>query len=269
MKTYVVNLPKDKERRAFQEKQLQYFGIDYTFVHAVSTDDISEQRFVQHQYDWQRPLRKVEVACYYSHRILWKKIIETDEPALILEDDALLSRCLPEILSYFSTVKNIDYINLEVVGRKKLLAKKAEFLPMCHTKLYRLYLDRNGTGGYILYPSGAQKLLDLEMKIGIGLADAHINACTNLAAYQIEPAAVIQLDQCEKLGIIPPLEMSSNIGVQPKPVIPLKDSFYFKVKRISAQIKQAIQHVKYFFRATKKHADIRKEDFIFSKNKRG
>lgn len=265
MNIYIINLPKDKKRKSFQEKQLQAFNLTYEIIPAMTIDNITKQTYEQHKNDWQRPLRNVEIACYYSHKYLWQRIINDNEAALILEDDALLSKCIPNILDDLSTLKHIDYINLEVVGRKKIVAKEFKTLPHCNTQLYRLYLDRNGTGGYILYPSGAKKLLELEKKIGIGLSDAHINACYNLMAYQIEPAAVIQLDQCRQYGITPPLEGLSNIGTLQKPTIEADKKWYFILKRIRAQLRQGLQHILYFFQSKKRDIKIRVEDFEFSK----
>ena len=267
MKTYIINLPKDKERREFQEKQLKYFHIYYEFINAVSTSDISLKTYEEHKYDWQRPLRDVEVACYYSHQHLWQKIINSNKPALILEDDVLVSKHLPEILTKLSSIQNIDYVNLEVVGRKKLISKESHNISLCHSKLYRLYLDRNGAGGYVLYPSGAKKLLDLETKIGIGLSDSHINSCYNLLAYQIEPASIIQFSQCALYGMTPPLDVKSNIDTLKKPKISIKDKLHFSAKRISAQIRQGIQFIIYIFQGEKREIKIDKEDFIFLKNK--
>ena len=71
----------------------------------------------------------------------------------------------------------------------------------CNSKLLRLYQDRTGAAGYILWPSGANKLIQLEKNSGIGLADAHITACHALKAYQVEPSPIIQLDQCKDYGI--------------------------------------------------------------------
>ena len=268
MKIYIINLPKDKERRGFQVAQLRELDLDYEIVNAISTNNIEKSIYDKHKYDWERPLRKVEVACYYSHRHLWEKIIANNQPALIMEDDAMLSKHLPNMLQHILTLNDIDYINLEVVGRRKIVSKKSLIIPSSNSKLYRLYLDRNGTGGYILYPSGAKKLLTYELQTGIGLADAHINACDDLIAYQIEPAALIQLDQCEKYGITPPLNIKSNIETLPKPAITFKDKWHFGFKRASAQIRQAIRQILYYFQSQKRSISIQEEDFLLSHPKK-
>lgn len=262
MKTYVINLPKDKERREFQKAQLEMFGLEYEILNAISVEDIQPLVYAQHKNDWQRPLRNVEVACYYSHRTLWEKIIEIEEPALILEDDALMSKYVPDILNALATLQNIDYVTLEVRGRKKLVAHEGiEILPNCKSKMYRLYLDRTGTAGYILFPSGAKKLLDREERSGIGLADAHITACYELMGYQVEPAPLIQLDQCEYYSIVAPIEVKSNISNKGKPKMLLTRKIFFKLKRIKAQISQAIQQIKHLFGARRREIRIEPKDF--------
>ena len=190
MNIFVINLSGNVERRQFQKQQLSELGLDYKILNAISTDDINKETYKKHYYDWQRPLRNTEVACYFSHRSAWQKIINKNMPALILEDDALLSKCVPELLKSFTNKKNVDFISLEVAGRKKFISKIGENI-VCNSKLYRLYQDRNGAAGYVLWPSGAKKLLRYERENGISIADAQIAHCNTLVSYQIEPAHII------------------------------------------------------------------------------
>ena len=194
MKIYVINLPKDQKRRNFQIDQFMALNLDFELIDAISPENLNQKEYQKHKDDWERPLRETEVACYFSHRQLWDEIIRTNKPAFIVEDDAFLSRCVPEFLDYATTLKEIDYITLEVRNRKKLVAREGFNLPFCDMNLFRLYLDRTGAAGYILYPSGAKKLLEREEKTGIGLTDAHITACHDLIGYQVEPAPSMQMD---------------------------------------------------------------------------
>ena len=98
MNIFVINLSSDVERRQFQKQQLSELRLDYKILNAISTDDINKETYKKHYFDWQRPLRNTEVACYFSHRSVWQRIINNNLPALILEDDALLSKCVPELL---------------------------------------------------------------------------------------------------------------------------------------------------------------------------
>ena len=235
MKIYIINLPTANERQQFQKKQLTRLSLDYEILKATSIHDISDETYAKHYKDWQRPLRNTEVACYFSHRSAWQKIIDTNTPTLILEDDALLSKCLPELLKSFKSKKNVDFITLEVAGRKKFISKIGEDI-VCNSKLFRLYQDRRGAAGYILWPSGAKKLLEHESLNGIGLADSHIASCYSLKSYQVEPAAIIQLDQCDAYNVNNPYSQelfSSTVSQARNP----KGSFSFWIKRFSAQLK--------------------------------
>ncbi len=73
MQVFVINLPSATKRRTFQERQLQKLGLDYVILTATGTDDITDEVIQKHYYDWQRPLRKAEMACYFSHRNTWQK----------------------------------------------------------------------------------------------------------------------------------------------------------------------------------------------------
>ena len=65
MQIFVINLPSAIERRKFQKDQLTKLGLEYKILDATSIADINEATYIKHYFDWQRPLRKTEVACYY------------------------------------------------------------------------------------------------------------------------------------------------------------------------------------------------------------
>lgn len=259
MNIFVINLPSAVERRQFQKQQLFELGLDYKILNAVSVNDIDNKTYKKHYFDWQRPLKNTEVACYYSHRSTWNKIIETKQPALILEDDALLSKYLPLLLKSLANKKDVDLINLETRGRKKFISKTGEDIG-CNSKLFRLYQDRAGAAGYILWPSGAIKLLQYEKEFGISLADSHISSCNALTSFQVEPAAIIQLDQCDnygihchQLGAIQVSTVSQNNNA--------KGSAIFWVKRIFSQIKLGIYILPLLIKAKRRYIEISKENF--------
>ena len=261
MKIYIINLPTAIERRQFQIKQLSRFGLDYEILKATSIHNISDETYTKHYKDWQRPLWNTEVACYFSHRSAWQKIIDTNTPTLILEDDALLSKCVPELLKSFTNKKNVDLISLEVAGRKKWISKFGQDIA-CNSKLFRLYQDRSGAAGYILWPSGAKKLLQYELENGIALADAQIASCNTLLSYQIEPAAILQLCQCNNYGIPNIFTNTIQASSVSHPNNP-KVLLIFWIKRIVAQIKLGI-HIGIlllFKKANRRHIKLNKESF--------
>ena len=259
MNIFIINLSGNVERRQFQKQQLSELGLDYKILNAISIDDINKETYKKHYYDWQRPLRNTEVACYFSHRSAWQKIINKNMPTLILEDDALLSKCVPELLKSFTNKKNVDFISLEVAGRKKWISKIGQDTA-CNSKLFRLYQDRNGAAGYILWPSGAKKLLQYELENGIALADAQIASCNTLLSYQIEPAAIIQLNQCNNYDIPNIFTNTIQTSTVSHPYNP-KVHLIFWIKRIAAQIKLGVHILSLITKSKRRYIKLNKENF--------
>jgi glycosyl transferase family 25 len=257
---FVINLPSAIERRNFQHAQLSRLGLNFKFLDATSTNDINTTVYKKHAKDWQRPLKKTEVACYFSHRRAWDKVIESNQPALILEDDALLSRCVPGLLKELSNKQGVDLINFENARRKKFVAKNGEDIG-CNSELLRLHQDRTGAAGYILWPSGAKKLIRCEQKKGIALADAHITSCNNLRAYQVEPTPIIQLEQCEYYGIQNSAHQTASISS-----IDItrnsKGNWFFRLKRIFSQIKLGVRQLMLLRKTNRRYIKINNSDFL-------
>ena len=259
MDILVISLPNAKERRDFQQNQLSKLGLEFEFLDATSIHDLNEATYKQHYQDWQRPLKTTEVACYYSHRRAWDKIIQSNRPALILEDDALLSKCVPELLKDFADKEDTDLINLENRARKKFVSRSGDPI-VCNSKLLRLYQDRTGAAGYILWPSGAKKLIQCEEKKGIALADAHITACNNLTVYQVEPSPIIQLDHCEYYDIKNPISNNasdSSVSSRNNP----KGGMFFWLRRVYSQVKLGIRQLFLVTLSTRRYIKIDKKGF--------
>ena len=259
MQILVINLPSAIERRQFQKDQLTKLGLEYKILDATSVKDISEATYKKHYFDWQRPLRKTEVACYFSHRSAWDRVIKSRKPALILEDDALLSLCVPELLDNLNDIENSDLINLENAYRKKFVSRSHIDIS-CNSKLLRLYQDRNGAAGYILWPTGAKKLIQLEKNSGIGLADAHITSCYTLKAYQVEPSPIIQLAQCENYGISNTYSQTvskSTVSGHNN----YKGGFYFTMKKLFSHLKLAFWQMYIIIKSQRRHIKLRNSDF--------
>ena len=259
MQIFVINLPDATERSKLQKDQLTKLDLKYKILNATSTEDISNDTYNKHYYDWQRPLRKTEIACYFSHQYAWNRVIKSKKPALILEDDAIHSMFLPEILENLNKLQNVDLINLENRSRKKFVSKSYEDIA-CQSKLLRLYQDRTGAAGYILWPSGAKKLIKLEKNKGIGLADAHITSCYSLKSFQVEPSPIIQLDQCKDYGIL-----NSYTSVISKSTVSCSQNnrggFYFIIKRLFFQFKLGLRQLFLFTQSQRRYISIRISDF--------
>ena len=259
MTILIISLTEAKQRREFQKQQLSALNLGFKFLDATSVNDMGETVYEQHYQDWQRPLKNTEVACYYSHQQAWKEVIQSNKPALILEDDALLSKCVPELLANLLNKEGVDLINFENRGRKKFVSRSAENI-VCNSKLLRLYLDTTGAAGYLLWPSGAKKLLKCEANKGLALADAQIYNCKSLKSFQIEPSPIIQLDMARHYGIKYKFDeklFKSSVSSKTR----LKNNLLFKFKRIWAQLKLGLYQTKIRSASTKRLINLLPEQF--------
>ena len=244
MDVYVINLPKDYERATFQKKQFSRLGLEFKIINAKSVNDITEEFYKSVAFNWERPLSRAEVCCYLSHKIIWQLILESNKEALVLEDDAFISSDINMILESIKDIES-DYINLETRARNKVISKK-HYRINDKYKLNYLYYGGTGAAGYVLRPSGADALLKNEEKYGFALTDAHICRTTFNNPLQLDCAAVIQLDCCEKYMIEPPYKPISNL-IYSKKKYHIKFWLIYKLRRFISQIKQAKRYIKILF----------------------
>ncbi|MCO6521369.1 MAG: glycosyltransferase family 25 protein [Snodgrassella sp.] len=260
----VINLDDSTERLAFQCRQLTHLQIPMQRLAAVNSSDILIDRYEQLSNGWERKMRVAEVACFLSHKAAWQYVLDTDKPWLILEDDALLSHKTADVLTALcSQVGEVDYVNLETRYRRKWLSKKVKTL-IAGYELRQLYQDRTGAAAYILFPSGAQKLLKRAEYSAPALADAFLCRSYELNAWQIYPAAAIQLDQCINYDLKPPVSFVSTITPQNnlKPrANNLYSSIHFKCRRLASQIRMGWRQLSVLRCAQRMMVPIRNSDF--------
>tara|TARA_R110002124_G_scaffold86169_5_gene223072 strand:- start:1200 stop:1982 length:783 start_codon:yes stop_codon:yes gene_type:complete len=208
MRAIIINLDHATARMDFQRRQLSRLGIAFDRLPAVAVGDLADPADETYWAGWQRPIAVTERACLCSHIAAWKRVIDDDAPFLILEDDALLSDDVPLILSEAEKHHEWDLLQLETRKRRKLLSRGS--VGLGPVRAHRLYVDRAGAAGYVLWPSGAAQLLDRAYKRP-ALADAMISTPGLLHALQAVPAAVIQNDIAEDVGVAPqwPVDISS------------------------------------------------------------
>ena len=265
MKTLIINLDQSADRLDEQKKQFEKLGLSFERLAAVSIRDFSEADYLKLAFGGQRPLKQSELACFLSHKKAWEYVIQCNQPCAILEDDAVLVQDFAKILNEIEKLTDIDFLNLEVHGRRKIVSRQASFnVADGQYQILKLFQDRSGTGGYILFPSGAKVLLDYMQQRAIGLADEYIYSCRALKSYQIEPAALLQSDKCAMYGVASPDNHYSVIG-QLQNNVQSQDSslntMRFKLRRILGQLSLGIYFLKFIFMGTRRFIRVDKEKF--------
>ncbi|MEY4505909.1 MAG: hypothetical protein RL297_487 [Pseudomonadota bacterium] len=236
---YIISLASAEHRRAFQEAQAQRLGFEPVWFAAVGVNEISDAFFLQHAFQWERALKKTEVACFMSHLNIWRTIAAGDSPAVVLEDDVLLggSDWLNDI-GLLVRQAQADCICLEAWGKKLL----GEVQSVAHLKLQRLYLNSAGAAAYLLWPRGALHLLSRYESHGVALADAFINQTTGWRVWQLVPANAIQMSVGPSYGL--PLHpcgestIAREIHASATPPTPTL-IFLMKWRRLKGELKKA------------------------------
>ena len=247
MKILLINLDKSTDRLEQQRNQFNELGLEFERLPAVTIHDFSDEDYERMAFNGQRPMKQSELACFLSHKKAWDYIVEHNEPCVVLEDDAVLVKNFKNIIDDLNQLTDLDYVNLEVHGRKKTVAKKATYSVADHQySLLEIYIDRSGTGGYVLYPSGAKTLLEFMSKRAIGLSDEFIHSCYALNAFQIEPAALLQSDKCSEY-LVPCKYVHESVIAQVKNNLDFNltsiEKTRFKMQRIKTQINLGLRQV--------------------------
>ena len=253
MQVLVINLDTQTERLDYQRHQLQQLGLDFVRIPAVTVQQAQNDELPSAYWQtWQRPLTFQERACFLSHKKAWEHVCQTQKPALVLEDDAVLSPHLKELLVEVVKLDGVEHISLEYRGRQKMISNDSQAL-IKQFNLHRLFVDRTGAAAYILWPNGAKKLLSSASKV-CALADAMICQSHDLRSYQIVPALSIQLDMLDQCGGLSPAYAKSAIGTSPGRS--LARTRMQRLRRVLAQLHMGWRQLKYFGNAKRTHIPI-------------
>ncbi len=194
---HIISLPSATHRRAYQTAQAQRLGFEPRWSDAVGINDISDAFFHQYAFQWQRALKKTEVACFMSHLQLWKSIAISDGPAIVLEDDVVLGCDWLANVQLLATYTQADLVCLETWGKKTL--GKSETIG--NLELRQLLINSAGAAAYVLWPSGAQHLVARYERCGVALADAFINQTLGWRIWQLVPANAVQMSVAPDFGL--------------------------------------------------------------------
>lgn len=267
IKILLINLSQSCDRLQTQLKQFKKLNLEFERLEAVSVQQISEKFYQKSLKISQRLMKQTELACLLSHKKAWQYVFDHKTPCVILEDDAVIAGDFKLLLSELENIhfNKIDLINLEVHGRKKIVSKQKNMdLLEKKYQLYELFLDKSGAAGYVLYPSGAKKLLE-QLSKQIWLADAIIHNCPNMHCYQIEPAVVIQSDRCSWYDI--PFSdyafhsMIGNIKNTQNIKLSISQKINLKKNRVLAQILLAFRTIYANYLGEKRYISVNKTDF--------
>jgi glycosyl transferase family 25 len=105
IRTFIINLARNPERKAFMQQQLDSLGIPHEFIEATDGRNLTKSD-TEKIYDKETslqylntPLRESEIGCAHSHARIYRKIVEEHiDYAFILEDDIVLDKRILQII---------------------------------------------------------------------------------------------------------------------------------------------------------------------------
>ena len=236
MKKFVINLEKRSDRKkVFETKNA--FLTDYAFVQAFDSSDLTLGDLKKKGFNtnrlWRDPYKnrkmtKGEIGCFISHYLLWQHCISINEPIIIFEDDAIVSRENWDEGYYANLMTKYDMLYL---GHKDIEPDKAQKIDESLFKPGYAY----NMHAYVISPIGAKKLISTNIHKQIIPVDdftAIISNQINVAALTQEVA--IQHSR-EELGTnVEPVAESDyfvdfkvhplTVGTDRKRCIPVNDS---------------------------------------------
>ncbi|MGY4041380.1 glycosyltransferase family 25 protein [Aeromonas hydrophila] len=167
----ILSLVRSHERRDYMSRQMQHFGLDFSFFDAVDARDSSALAALSDRIDLDmareycgHELSQGEIGCAISHIKIYEKMVEENiERALILEDDVHLHMYFKALVEAACEKSSADIILLRHGKAKSWPWKRS--LPQGYRLARYIAPSKNSKrgvmscAGYILNLGGAKKLL--------------------------------------------------------------------------------------------------------------
>ncbi|WP_271272763.1 glycosyltransferase family 25 protein [Aliamphritea hakodatensis] len=192
MKVFVISLKQSTERREVVRQMLDEDDVSFEFFDAVdlSTSDIYSR------YNKEETLKKKgyvltdpELGCFASHRALWQKCVDLEEPLLILEDNLQLNSSIRNSLSLLGKrVEGLGIIKLGCIFDYDYFSVhrlNEEF------EIVKYKKGASGTSGYMISPDVAKHYLDCSSCFYQPVDDLMENEwLTNTPLYSVYPSII-------------------------------------------------------------------------------
>ncbi len=165
---FIINMPKDLQRREAMQVRLDDIGVKATFIDGVNGREMSDEE-IANVYDSEkrkryfgRDMTKGEIGCLLSHRKIFAKIVDEEiENAVILEDDVIFEPDFKQALeAVIASPMKWDVIRF--LGSKKIYkrgCRKIKNLGNTRYQWARLPTAPGGAHGYMVTLGAAKTML--------------------------------------------------------------------------------------------------------------
>jgi glycosyl transferase, family 25 len=196
---YLINLDRSLDRLQWISRRLGQLNIELHRIAAIDGKTLSAQQLQRSELAWEKSfgLGKSELACFLSHRVIWQKMVDGNEPwAFIAEDDIHIADQLPRFLANATWIpEDADVVKAETVKQRVWLSSTPSKTYGEH-QLWRLKSFHGGSAGYFVSLHGATKLLATTENYCMSpdqvIFNPNFAPARSLTTYQIVPALVAQ-----------------------------------------------------------------------------
>jgi len=170
---FVINMEKDKERKAYITKKLNEYQLSFDFINAVD-GRLLDEKYIKQMISKNKAIDSIgremsrgEIGCAMSHLHVYQKMVEEDiEQAIILEDDI--------DINYDNFNEIIDFLAKENNNKPQvhLLTESISYLSKNTQKIDGIYniarvVQALSTAGYVINQSAAKQMLGINKKVWI------------------------------------------------------------------------------------------------------
>lgn len=164
---YIVNLEKSLDRREAITARFENLTekVPYQFFKAVNGKENPDHPLFKKHNHKKRLLRKGypaslgQLGCFASHYLLWQECVKSNEPMVIIEDDAELNKNFLNTYHFLQSDKNQYEFLWLCPANKKLRPLKIFNYPEYQLEVGRFHNSWSSTVCYYLTPQAAEKLL--------------------------------------------------------------------------------------------------------------
>lgn len=216
---HFINLDRVPERAAFMQAQCARAGFDS--VHRFAAVDAAtapiSPRYRPGRWGAYWSLLPSEVAVFESHRALWQQVVESGQPAVLMEDDVLLSEQAGAVSAALAPhVDRFDMVKLDAPGGLIRLGPEVTLGGMSLRPLTGVIAS---AAAYILTPSGARLLLHRSESYCDHLDDFLTRLHPGYRPFQLAPIVALQgmfADLRDVPGIPPSISGSERTSAAPR-----------------------------------------------------
>lgn len=247
MKTYVINLPRRRDRLEAMSAQLRHMALSFERIPAIDAADVSDVWLKQYFQD-RGPLgaiSKGDQCCSLSHRRTWQAFVASGERcAAILEDDVVLESGAAELLKHAAWLpEGVDLVKLEHFGpdgQMVLVGDAVEVMP--GRRIAPILSRHTGAAAYIISRQAAERLLGFGTKWSVPVDHLLFNPNVSDIAQALRPQQLLPAIARQKTSFGGVSDIRGWRAVKPSLALVTREIVraYFELRLLPRQIGQVL-----------------------------